>query len=89
MPMEDYDKRLQNLDEALKNSKSLEEKQAKNADSHQAAKVISELFSGIIVGLFLGYQLDKYLETIPLFMIILTILGLIGAFWNIYKNIEK
>lgn len=51
-----------------------------------------ELLAGIVVGLGLGYALDGWLGTKPLFMIILMLLGLGGGFMNVIrvsKNVEK
>ena len=41
--------------------------------------------STIISGLFLGYWVDVWLETAPLFMLIFALLGLIGGTLKVYK----
>ncbi len=41
--------------------------------------------SSIIVGLALGYVLDKLFKTFPYLTIILTVLGIIAGFYNILK----
>lgn len=48
-----------------------------------------DLFSGVMVGAFLGYFIDKYFGTLPLFLFICTILGCMGGFYNFYKDYTK
>jgi ATP synthase protein I len=50
---------------------------------------IIEMSSGLAVGLFLGYLLDNYFMTIPLFLIIFSILGVVAGFYNFYKDLVK
>ncbi len=47
--------------------------------------IISELLAGVIVGLLLGVYLDKLFGTIPVLLIICTILGGYGGLYNLYK----
>ncbi len=39
----------------------------------------------IAVGLAIGYYLDKWLKTSPYLLIIFTLYGVIGGFWNLIK----
>ncbi len=42
--------------------------------------------SGAVGGsAFLGYFVDQWLKTEPLFMIVLVVLGTVGAFWRVYR----
>lgn len=45
-------------------------------------RVVGELVAGVVVGGGLGWLLDRWFDTKPLWMIILGCLGLIGGFWN-------
>ena len=47
------------------------------------------LVSGIIVGVFVGYYLDKFFNTSPLLTIIFFFLGVITGFYNMYKDVLK
>ncbi|MDX1949391.1 MAG: AtpZ/AtpI family protein [Rickettsiales bacterium] len=83
-----------NLKEKIENlNKDLEKfsapKTKQNNEALRAERVLAELVAGLIFGVFVGYQLDKYFETKPLFLIILIILGLAGSFYNIYKQVSK
>jgi ATP synthase protein I len=40
--------------------------------------------AAILIGLFIGYQLDKWLETSPWFTLIFLVLGIISGFRNIF-----
>ena len=44
-----------------------------------------ELVGAVIGGALLGYGIDYYFETSPIFFLICTILGIITGFYNIYK----
>ena len=45
--------------------------------------------SGIIVGLFIGYWLDKWLKTAPWMLIIWTLLGLASGLMSLIRGIAK
>lgn len=51
--------------------------------------IATDLVSAVCVGLILGFYLDKWLETKPLFIIIGIIIGIAAAFKMIYKEIQK
>ena len=40
--------------------------------------------AAILIGLFIGYQLDKWLETSPWFTLIFLVFGIISGFRNIF-----
>lgn len=42
-----------------------------------------------IVGLFIGFYLDKWLNTKPIFMFVFFMIGLFAGFRQIYKEIKK
>jgi len=46
----------------------------------------------LVIGIIIGYYLDKWLKTSPVFFLIFMILGIIAGFRNIYvimKRAEK
>lgn len=64
-------------------------KQAQKQDptsTGRALRASTDLVAGIGVGTFLGYWLDKWLDTNPLFMIIMFFLGFAAGFLNIYRS---
>jgi ATP synthase protein I len=58
---------------------------ARNLNSSNGERVISELLAGIIVGTLLGIWLDSVFETKPILTIIFIFLGLAGSIYNLYK----
>lgn len=47
------------------------------------------LTSSVLVGLLLGYGLDVWLGTLPLFMFILGCLGFVGGILKVYRQLTK
>ncbi len=52
-------------------------------------KVLVDIISGIAVGGFLGYILDVYLGTLPLMLFLLTVFGMVGGVYNVYKDLDR
>ena len=48
-------------------------------------RIATELVAGIAVGTFIGWMLDNWLGTLPLFMIILFFLGAMAGMINIWR----
>lgn len=60
----------------------------KTGDSTAAGKAFraaTDLVAALVVGGFLGYWLDRWLGTTPLFMIVMFFLGFAAGFLNIYR----
>ena len=53
--------------------------------SGKALRAASDLVAALLVGGFLGYWVDKWLHTLPLFLIIFFFLGFGAGFLNIYR----
>lgn len=89
--MPDTVDKAQKLEEKLQ--KALKEKSQitykSESNSNTAIKILSELISGIAVGVILGYFLDKYFNTLPFLLILCTLLGFAGAMLNIYRDLTK
>ncbi len=45
----------------------------------------SMLTSMVVTGFALGYAVDVWLETKPIFMLLFGVLGLVGGFLKVYK----
>ncbi len=80
-PLKALDKKLSDY-----KKKYLVSVEKKDKSSDAGAFVVAELIAGIGVGGFLGYYLDQYFNSKMLFLLIFVILGLISAFYNIYKK---
>ena len=55
-------------------------------EMNSAMRVGIELFAGVLVGLVIGFFLDKVFHTLPLFLIIFIMIGAAAGLWNTYKN---
>ncbi len=58
-------------------------------ESFSVGSIGLHLVSGIIVGTFIGYMLDKYFNSSPWLTIIFFFLGIIAGFYNMYKDAKK
>jgi ATP synthase protein I len=54
-----------------------------------AMHVSVDLLAGVLGGSFIGYYLDKWLGTMPVFFIICFFLGIAGAVRNILRSIRN
>ena len=49
------------------------------------ARVMSEFVAAVAVGGFIGWQLDRWLGTSPLLLILFIALGTAAGFWSVYR----
>ena len=52
-------------------------------------RVMSEFVAGIVVGALIGWQLDVWLKTSPILLIVFLTLGTAAGFWNVYRIAMK
>lgn len=83
---------LEELEAKIKKAKgedpaTLQKKQAAKVDteSRQGVQAGLELVAAIGVSTAMGYGLDQWLETKPLFLIIFLLLGIATGFYNVYR----
>ena len=48
-------------------------------------RIAAELVASVLVGAGLGYSLDRWLETKPLFLVVMILLGFGAALMNIFR----
>jgi ATP synthase protein I len=48
-----------------------------------------EFMSGTVVGLAIGYAIDRYFNTTPWFLLLFTILGFCAGIMNVYRSINN
>ena len=49
-------------------------------------RAASELVAGVLVGGFIGWQLDSWLGTKPWLLIVFFLLGVAAGFWNVMRD---
>jgi len=84
MSDKNIDKEIENIQSGLKNLKDNAEKPLNN-DRLTGERVFAEIVAGLIFGTLVGYFVDDYFHTAPIFLISLIILGLAASIYNIYK----
>lgn len=95
MSAADGDNPLSDLDTRIQKAKNVHHQKTSDGgdpgrNPHaEGWRMLTDLLAGIVVGMFLGYHIDKWLETSPLFFIISTFLGLAAGVLNIYKQVPK
>lgn len=52
-----------------------------------AGRVTTELVAGVVVGAFVGWALDRWLETAPLFMVVCFFIGSAAGMMNVWRAI--
>ena len=52
-------------------------------------RVMTEFVAGIVVGTLIGWQLDVWLKTSPILLIVFLTLGTAAGFWNVYRIATK
>ena len=74
---------IRDLGEKIKSAKRSYEDESKVEDHHSglqhAWRMVIELVSGLAIGFGLGYGLDIVFGTLPIFMIVFTLLGFVAG----------
>ncbi|MBL8630112.1 MAG: AtpZ/AtpI family protein [Rhodospirillaceae bacterium] len=65
-----------------------ERRRASGAAQSVGFKIAAELVASVLVGAGLGYFLDQWLETKPVFLIAMIFLGFAAALMNIYRIVK-
>ena len=86
-------KRLSDLNDRLNAKKSVSKKETKHEDHYSGAqlgwRMVTELVVGMLMGLGIGYGLDHLFGTMPLFLIIFTILGFAAGVRTMMRSAEE
>ncbi len=74
--------------------KNIEKKKEKNRGSNAASlgkalKISTELIAAVIVGSTIGFLLDTWFDTKPLFIICFFFMGVAAGILNVFKSAKK
>ena len=84
MKKEEIKSKLLNLEKKLNNKRGYN---IKNKKFNMPVIIITELFAGIIVGATIGYLIDKFFKTLPIFVMLFGVFGFFSSLLNIYRNL--
>jgi ATP synthase protein I len=48
-------------------------------------RATSELVASVLVGTLIGWQIDNWFATSPIFLLLFLLLGVASGFWNVYR----
>ncbi|MCD6035616.1 MAG: putative F0F1-ATPase subunit Ca2+/Mg2+ transporter [Rickettsiales bacterium] len=85
---------LEALGQDIEKAKKASDKGKEGAHPEASAgadilRVCVELSAGVGVGGLIGYALDRWLSTMPLFLTICIIFGFSGSLMNIYRYLQR
>lgn len=80
---------LDELEKSIQDAKKKIDPPSPEPGELDVMRVSIELVAGVGVGVFLGYQLDRWLHTSPLFLLLCFFLGVAGSFLNIYRVFKQ
>ena len=84
--LDNLEARLARFRATEKTEKDIEAEQAREAENMSLGmRAGTELIACLIGGVVIGWFLDKWLGTLPLFLIIFTLSGIGAGFMNVYR----
>lgn len=85
------EKKLQDLEGRINSAKEIiqQKEEPSQLSTYSPFKIIVDILSGIAVGVFLGYICDSYFGTLPLFLFLFAVFGMIGGIYNVYKDAKN
>ncbi|HEY0113098.1 MAG TPA: AtpZ/AtpI family protein [Allosphingosinicella sp.] len=89
------DARFGSLEERLQQARTEEaartgsDRKPADANEQLGSRVLSYLIGGLGGGAVIGWVLDTWLDTLPLFLLLLMFLGTAAGFRNIYRISSK
>jgi ATP synthase protein I len=87
----DRDRRMKQLEEKLgtvrkKERASGPRKDDPHSQAHLAWRMVTELVAGLLIGFGIGYGLDLLVGTMPLFLVLFTLLGLAAGITTMLRS---
>ncbi|NDC43775.1 MAG: hypothetical protein EBZ71_01700 [Proteobacteria bacterium] len=70
----------------IKKKYKKEKTQKNNNSIGSAFKISTELIAAVFVAIFIGWYLDKWLGTKPIFLIILLLVGIFAGIFNVVRS---
>ena len=94
VPQSPQDARLDSLEERLARAQAKEaerkgEVPVADANEQLGQRVLSLLLGGLFGGALIGWLIDKLAGTGHAALVVMTVLGIVGAFWSIFKLVNR
>lgn len=94
VPQSPQDARLDSLEERLARAQAKEAERKgdvpqADANEQMGQRVLSLLLGGLLGGALLGWLFDKLFGTGHLLLVVMMVLGIVGAFWSIFKLVNR
>ena len=86
---EDKLKELKDRIETAKSSNTPNTKKNKESGAGFGFKISTEIIAALVVGVWIGLIVDKYLGTKPFGLIIFFIFGALAGFLNVYRVMRR
>jgi ATP synthase protein I len=84
--LEDVETRLKTAEGVRREATARSESRRASAKSQSIGfRIAAELVAAVLVGGAIGYGLDLWLETAPVFMVLMLLLGFAAALMNIFR----
>jgi ATP synthase protein I len=78
------------LDKKIKEAQKRQQPQKSEvARGSGATKLVFDLLAGLLVGAVLGYYIDEFFGTQPIFLFIISLVGIITGFYVAYVDYMK
>ena len=89
----DYKQQMQQLEARLAAAKQTQQSGPKQEEHYSQAqhawRMVIELVAGLGIGFGIGYGLDSLFGTLPIFMLIFTILGLVAGIKTMIRSANE
>ncbi len=85
-------KRLRSLDARIKGARGhpTADTAAQRGSAMGAAfRITADLLAGVIVGGFIGWAVDRWLDTSPIFLVVFFVLGSAAGILNVMRSAKK
>ncbi|MDU8927567.1 AtpZ/AtpI family protein [Alisedimentitalea sp. MJ-SS2] len=86
--------RLEALEAKINAAKKAEETEKRHQDEHysqaqQGWRMVIEMVAGVLIGFGMGYGLDRLFGTLPIFLVIFTLLGFIAGVRTMMRTAKE
>lgn len=85
---QDFDTRLRDLKKRYSDDDDIPIR-PRNEGMGVGMRMATDMVAGVLVGLFIGYNLDVFFATKPLFLLIFMIIGMVSGIVNVIRTAKR